>query len=120
MGNTARRSGYSKHPETGKTERFDVLPYPPVCAMLFILCSLWGYSNVFHRPETYSKADTDPRTGKALDVGVHDLEGPGSPKENEGFFEKGLLKAAENDHTGKGDVHEVKVVGNGHCHGMRC
>ncbi|TFK71339.1 Metallo-dependent phosphatase [Pluteus cervinus] len=72
----------------------------------------------FHMPlqEAYNDADRDPRTGKPLDVGLSGLETPGNAKENEGMFEKGLLKAEENDHVGRGRAPEVKVVGNGHCH----
>ncbi|RDB23740.1 putative inactive purple acid phosphatase 29 [Hypsizygus marmoreus] len=67
-------------------------------------------------PESYVKADVDPRTKKPLDVGMHGLERPGNAKTNAGFFEKALLMAHESDHVAKGDAHEVKVVGNGHCH----
>lgn len=69
------------------------------------------------RPEAYSTPDEDPRTGKLLDVGTSDLEGPGAAKENGNMFVKGLMKAEENDHVGRGHAPEVKVVGNGHCHG---
>lgn len=69
-------------------------------------------------PESYSKADTDPRTGKPLDVGIHGQESPGNAKKNDGFFEKAILKAPESDHTAKGNALEVKVIGNGHCHGI--
>ncbi|KAF8892061.1 Metallo-dependent phosphatase-like protein [Infundibulicybe gibba] len=67
-------------------------------------------------PEAYAKADADPRTNKALDVGASGQEQPGNAKHNDGFFENGILKAMESDHTGKGHALEVKVVGNGHCH----
>ena len=67
--------------------------------------------------ESYGTADTDVRTGLPLDVGSSDLEGPGSAKKNGGFFENGLLRALETPHRGAGGVPEVKVVGNGHCHG---
>ncbi|KAI0037808.1 hypothetical protein FA95DRAFT_1613865 [Auriscalpium vulgare] len=67
-------------------------------------------------PETYGKADSDRDTGRPLDVGIHDLEGAGNAKYNDGFFEKALLSAKESDHRGSGGVPEVKVVGNGHCH----
>ncbi|KAJ8482432.1 hypothetical protein ONZ45_g14949 [Pleurotus djamor] len=72
----------------------------------------------FHIPlqESYSKADIDPTTGKPLDVGVYGLESDGSAKKNEGFFEKGLLKATESDHVSGRGIPEVKVVGNGHSH----
>ena len=69
------------------------------------------------RQESYAQADKDTRTGARLDVGLHDLESTGSAKKNEGFFEKGLLKAMESDHLAGGSALEVKVVGNGHCHG---
>ncbi|KAF6761672.1 phosphatase DCR2 [Ephemerocybe angulata] len=72
----------------------------------------------FHMPlpETYNKADTDPRTGKSLDVGISGQETAGNAKKNDGFFEKGILKALESDHTSHEDIPEVKVIGNGHCH----
>lgn len=69
------------------------------------------------RPEAYGKADPDPRTNKPLDVGVHDQEGPGNAKGNDGFFQKGLQQAMESEHVSKNAL-EVKVVGNGHCHRM--
>jgi hypothetical protein len=69
------------------------------------------------RRESFSKADVDPRTHVPLDVGIHGNEPPGASKTNGGFFEKGLLKAMESDHVAVGNRHEVKVVGNGHCHG---
>jgi hypothetical protein len=67
--------------------------------------------------ESYSVADTDPRTGRLLDVGTSDMEKQGSAKKSDGFFEKGLLRALETQHRGAGGTPEVKVVGNGHCHG---
>jgi hypothetical protein len=67
-------------------------------------------------PEAYSKADIDPSTGKPLDVGISDLEGKGSAKGNDGFFEKGLMGALESNHRAGGVYREVKVVANGHCH----
>ncbi|KAG5653410.1 hypothetical protein H0H81_000697 [Sphagnurus paluster] len=68
-------------------------------------------------PEAYSTADVDPRTrSKLLDVGSNGLEGPGNAKDTAGFFQKAILQAQENDHIGKGNVLEVKVIGNGHCH----
>ncbi|KAF7430650.1 hypothetical protein PC9H_006359 [Pleurotus ostreatus] len=72
----------------------------------------------FHIPlqEAYAKADIDPVTNKALDVGRHGMEPAGSAKKNEGFFEKGLLRATESDHATSSGIPEVKVVGNGHCH----
>lgn len=57
------------------------------------------------------------RTGLPLDVGSSDLEGQGSAKKNGGFFQDGLLHALETPHRGAGGIPEVKVVGNGHCHG---
>ncbi|KAF8643188.1 hypothetical protein AX16_009173 [Volvariella volvacea WC 439] len=66
-------------------------------------------------PEAYDAADQDPRTGKPLDVGIHDLEKPGNAKENGGMFQNGLLKAEESDHVAR-HAPEVKVVANGHCH----
>ena len=63
--------------------------------------------------------DTDSRTGLPLDIGINDLEGPGSAKKGDGMFENGLLKALESEHRAGGVVPEVKVVANGHCHGKR-
>lgn len=59
----------------------------------------------------------DPHTGARLDVGLHALETNGAAKKNDGFFEKGLLKAMESDHLAGGNAREVKVVANGHSHG---
>ncbi|KAG6891215.1 hypothetical protein C0995_008467 [Termitomyces sp. Mi166 len=72
----------------------------------------------FHIPlqEAYMKADSDPRTHDALDVGIHGQEPPGNAKGNAGFYENGILKAMESEHVGKGNALEVKVIGNGHCH----
>jgi hypothetical protein len=70
------------------------------------------------RPETYSKADMNPSTGKPLDVGTTGIEAAGNAKKSDGFFEKGLLKAMESLNVAN-NAHEVKVIGNGHCHGMR-
>ncbi|PPR01694.1 hypothetical protein CVT24_001522 [Panaeolus cyanescens] len=67
-------------------------------------------------PETYSKPDRNPITGKTLDVGTSDLETPGNAKHNDGFFQKGVLQALESEHIAKRKVPEVKVIGNGHCH----
>jgi hypothetical protein len=50
-------------------------------------------------------------------VGLHDLESAGNAKKSDGFFEKGILKALESDHI-TNTIQEVKVIGNGHCHGM--
>ena len=61
-------------------------------------------------------ADPDPDTGIPLDIGIHDLEGDGSAKKNDGFFEKGILQAYETEHTAGGNIREVKVIGNGHQH----
>jgi len=68
------------------------------------------------RPESYSKADIDPPTGKPLDVGISDLETKGSAKGNAGFFEKGLMGALESNHRARGIYREVKVFANGHSH----
>ena len=72
----------------------------------------------FHMPlpESSSPADTDPRTGKKLDVGIHGLEPTGNAKGSDGFFEKGLLQALESEHVSSEGVIEVKVVANGHSH----
>jgi hypothetical protein len=67
--------------------------------------------------ESYSKADIDPPTGKPLDVGISGLEGKGSAKGNDGFFEKGLMNALESNHRARGINREVKVIANGHQHG---
>ena len=70
------------------------------------------------RPESYSsKADKNPSTGKPLDIGITGLENPGNAKESEGFFAKGVLKAMESANVAN-NAHEVKVIGNGHCHGV--
>jgi len=71
----------------------------------------------FPSQESYETPDTDSRTGLPLDVGSSDLEGPGSAKKNGGLFTNGLLHALETPHRGAGGLPEVKVVGNGHCHG---
>lgn len=64
----------------------------------------------------------DPDTGVPLDVGIHDIEDPGNAKKSDGFFDKAILQALETDHSAGGNVKEVKVIGNGHCHGefSRC
>ena len=69
-----------------------------------------------YRPEAVSKADLNPETGKPLDVGISGQEHPGNAKGNAGFFEKGVLKALESDHTASRNIPEVKVIGNGHDH----
>jgi hypothetical protein len=71
----------------------------------------------FHSQESYETPDTDSRTGLPLDVGSSDLERQGSAKKNGGFFQNGLSHALETQHRGAGGIPEVKVVGNGHCHG---
>jgi len=72
----------------------------------------------FHIPlqESYKPADLDPTTHKPLDVGIHGLEASGAAEKSDGFFEKGLSKAIESDHIAIGNLTEVKVVANGHCH----
>jgi len=70
-----------------------------------------------YRPESYAKADMSPRTGRPLDVGVSGQEPPGHAKKNGGLFEKGIQQAMESEHVANGNAHEVKVIGNGHCHG---
>ncbi|EMD38734.1 hypothetical protein CERSUDRAFT_72042 [Gelatoporia subvermispora B] len=72
----------------------------------------------FHIPlqEAYAKADTDPRTGLPLDIGLHDLEENGASKKQDGFFHKGVLQALEADHRAGGGAPEVKAIANGHCH----
>jgi hypothetical protein len=49
-------------------------------------------------------------------VGISGLEGKGSAKGNDGFFEKGLMAALESSHRARGSYREVKVIANGHCH----
>jgi len=66
-------------------------------------------------PESYLKADKNPSTGKPLDVGTTGLEPAGNAKKGDGFFEKGLMKAMESSNVAN-NAHEVKVIGNGHCH----
>ncbi|CAG7851579.1 SubName: Full=Related to DCR2-dosage-dependent cell cycle regulator {ECO:0000313/EMBL:CCA72678.1} [Serendipita indica DSM 11827] len=61
-------------------------------------------------PETYSTADIDYSSNQALEIGTP--AGKGSPKKNDGFFEKALLNATESEQGGR----EVKVVANGHVH----
>jgi hypothetical protein len=70
------------------------------------------------RQEAYSNADMNPLTGKPLDVGISGQELAGNSKHNDGFFEKGVLKALESEHVAAGRVPEVKVIGNGHSHSM--
>jgi hypothetical protein len=69
----------------------------------------------YHIPieETYSTPDVDVKSGKPLDVGEQ-MEKKEYPKTNGRMFEDGLMKAHENELGGR----EVKVVANGHCHGM--
>ncbi|KIM44481.1 hypothetical protein M413DRAFT_442454 [Hebeloma cylindrosporum] len=67
-------------------------------------------------PETYSKADMNPSTGKPLDVGISGQEPHGNAKNSDKFFENGILKAMESEHVGHENAQEVKVIGNGHCH----
>ncbi|KAL0570041.1 Phosphatase dcr2 [Marasmius crinis-equi] len=66
-------------------------------------------------PEAYDPADRDPRTNWPLDVGLKESEAHGNAKGNDGFFEKGLLKAMESDHVSSSSL-EVKAIANGHCH----
>ncbi|KAG8814505.1 hypothetical protein FRC18_001941 [Serendipita sp. 400] len=67
----------------------------------------------YHIPiqETYSTADIDPISNKKLEIGEQ-LDDKSTPKKNDGFFDKGLLKAFENELGGR----EIKVVANGHVH----
>lgn len=58
----------------------------------------------------------NPSTGKKLDVGISGQEPQGNAKNNDGFFEKGILQAMESEHVSNRNAHEVKVIGNGHCH----
>jgi hypothetical protein len=58
----------------------------------------------------------NPLTGKPLDAGTTGLEPAGNAKKNGGFFAKGIMKAMENSDV-ENHVREVKVMGNGHCHG---
>lgn len=91
-------------------------------AMMFFHIPLPEASDILPQPgsssdktnQAYGSADIDPSSGDFLDVGVQ-LEGSGAAKKNAGFFVKALLNASED---GEGHGTEVKVVGNGHCHGM--
>lgn len=87
--------------------------------MAFIHASYINLNLARHafRQESYTEADINPQTGQRLDFGLHDLESSGAATKNEGFFEKGLLRAMESDHIAGGSSREVKVVANGHCHG---
>ena len=71
---------------------------------------------MFSRPESYLKADKNPLTGKPLDVGTTGLEPAGNAKQSDGFFAKGVMKAMESSNVAN-NASEVKVIGNGHCHG---
>ena len=74
-------------------------------------------SCLFSRPESYLKADINPSTSKPLDVGTSGLEAAGNAKKSDGFFAKGVMKAMESSNVAN-NAREVKVLGNGHCHGM--
>lgn len=69
-----------------------------------------------HRQESYASPDIDSNTGLPLDIGIHDIEERGDAKHNDGFFDKGILQAYETDHNAGGNMKEVKVIANGHCH----
>lgn len=73
--------------------------------------------DIIFRQESYGTPDYDSETGLPLDIGEHILEQAGSAKKSDGFFEKGVLNALESDHRSGGNVREVKVISNGHCHG---
>jgi hypothetical protein len=81
------------------------------------LIILYSDSCLFSRPESYSKADVNPSTGKPLDVGITGLEAAGNAKKSDGFFAKGVMKAMESSNVAN-HAREVKVIGNGHCHGV--
>lgn len=85
--------------------------------MAHLNCLRKTWLNYIPRPESYIKADIDSQTGKPLDLGLHNLEPAGNAKKSDGFFEKGILKALESEHV-TNTAQEVKVIGNGHCHGM--
>ena len=73
---------------------------------------------MYSRPESHlPKADINPSTGKPLDVGITGIESAGNAKKSDGFFEKGPMKAMESSNVAN-KAREVKVIGNGHCHGM--
>lgn len=72
------------------------------------------------RPEAYSKADVNPQTKKILDIGISGQELPGNAKNNDGFYEKGILQAMESDRQSLSNAPEVKAIGNGHCHCQSC
>ena len=88
----------------------------PLCVRLLTYYRLKCERYLCSRAESYSAADVDSKTGRPLDVGLHDLEEPGAAKRQDGFFHKGLLQALESDHRAGGRAPEVKVVANGHCH----
>ncbi|KAF9531793.1 Metallo-dependent phosphatase [Crepidotus variabilis] len=67
-------------------------------------------------PQTFSKVDISPLTGKPLDVGISDQEGASHAQHDDGFFEKGILYAQESNHVASKSIPEVKVIGNGHQH----
>jgi len=85
-------------------------------SLLYICVTLTLLGITLFSQESYSKADIDPQTGKPLDVGISGLEGKGSAKGNDGFFEKGLMSALESNHRAMGGYREVKVIANGHSH----
>jgi len=73
----------------------------------------------FHIPlkESYDEVpDMDPDTGIPLDIGIHDIEERGDAKQSDGFFDKAILQTFESDHSASGQLKEVKVISNGHCH----
>ena len=78
----------------------------PNCDIYFVSSSI----------EAYNSPDIDSDTDIPLDIGIHDIEEDGSAKNNDGFFEKGVLKALESEHDASQGLREVKVIGNGHCH----
>ena len=88
-----------------------------LCASYHTLLRASSYLTHHHSQESYRTPDTDPRTGQLLDFGTSDLKSPGLAKKGDGFLKKGLLRALETQHRGAGGIPEVKVVGNGHCHG---
>jgi hypothetical protein len=109
------RPGSPGHQKTCETECSRIFPHSSVrdyISYIFLLLT------ISISPESYSKADKALGTGKPLDIGISGQETPGNSKQSDGFFEKAILKAPENDHTAKGNALEVKVIGNGHCHGI--
>lgn len=109
--------------------RIKLLLAPNGWRNLMLLCSSISHCMSFYfsgrivtkydiSPEAYDDADVDSETGIPLDIGIHDIEDHGNAKGNDGFYEKGVLRAFETSHNAGGGQHEIKVIANGHCHSM--